>query len=60
MEEQQFPASIKTVYAQACEAIAVSQGKRHILAPTCVIPAEASDGSLEAVLKAVSQHGLPG
>ena len=57
MEEQQFPASIKTVYAQACDALAVSQGKRHILAPTCVIPAEASDESLDAVLKAVSQYG---
>lgn len=53
MEESVFPVSAQTVYAQAADALAVSRGMRHILAPTCVIPAESTDESLAVVVNAV-------
>ena len=53
MQERTFPLSSQGVFEQASDALAVSKGVRHILAPTCVIPSDAPDESLVAVLKAV-------
>ncbi len=53
MEEREFPVSPSTVGAQAAEALAVSGGRRHILAPTCVIPDGSSDQAMAAVVNAV-------
>ncbi len=55
MEEREFPLSAQTVRAQAGDALLVSEGVRHILAPTCVIPDGSSDQSLAAVALAVDQ-----
>ncbi len=57
MEEREFLVSTQTVYAQATDSLAISHGVRHILAPTCVIPAGSTDRSLAAVVKAVETYG---
>ena len=57
MEEGAFPVSAQTVRTQADHALTVSDGIRHILAPTCVIPGGSSRESFVAVTDAVGAYG---
>lgn len=54
MIERTFPLSASGVAEEARAALAVSSGRRHILAPTCVIPNETADEALSAVIESVA------